>query len=111
MIATIEQAKMKLCQPVWKKLKFKSNEMLQAEWKHRGWHVKASVGTMRDGTYLDELSKKPARLPEGCSYHGIAYDQGTGTIVVPGALFQCQEKAKEYLEEAVVAWLASRPTR
>ncbi len=43
-------------------------------------------------------------VPDG-GLHGI------GTTIVPGALFQQEDRAKEYLEEAVIEWLIARPER
>lgn len=64
---------------------------------------------VRDGSYTDSCTREGARLPTGMSYHAIAFETDLGTIVFPGAFFQTEEKAKEYLEEAVSEWLDSRP--
>ena len=44
-------------------------------------------------------------------WQGLAYDEDDGTIIVPGALFFVLETGKEYLEEEVLAWVASRPVK
>lgn len=54
----------------------------------KGYHVEAQIGHVPDG-----------------GLHGI------GTTIVPGALFQQEDRAKEYLEEAVIEWLIARPER